>query len=116
NVAFPSSTANEGSTRLTADQVVQIPDKSWLQFDEQQGVERLWLIFAEDAIPELEALKSFANSETGGVVTNVNTNKFVQNFIATHSSAKPQVEKSETLTTVKMPGKILLYPVTLEHH
>ena len=116
NVSFPSPTANKGSSRLTADQLLQIPGETWLRFDEQQGVERLWLIFAEDAIPELEALKKFANSETGGAITNVPTNKLVQNFITSHSSSRPQVEKGDTLTSLKIPGKILLYDLTLEHH
>ena len=116
NVAFPTPTANNGSSRVTPDQVLQIPGDSWLRFDEQQGVERLWLIFTEDAIPELEALKKFARRETGGAIADVAANKFIENFIATHSSSKPEVEKSDKVTTVKMPGKVLLYPIPLQHH
>ena len=116
NVAFPSMTANKGSSQVAPDQALQIPDESWLRFDEQQGVEKLWLIFAEDAIPQFEALKKFAKRETGGAITDVDTNKVVYNFISTHFNSKPDVEKSETLTTVKMPGKVLLYPVSLQHH
>lgn len=116
NVVFPSTTANNGSSRVTPDQALQIPDESWLRFDKQEGVERLWLIFAEDAIPEFEALKKFANRKTIGAITDVDTNKFVHNFISTHFNSKPDVEKSETLTSVKMPGSVLVYPVPLQHH
>ena len=116
NVVFPSPTANQGLSRLMPDQVLQIPDETWLRFDKEQGVERLWLVFAEESIPEFEALKKFANRKTHGAITDVGTNKFVRDFISTHFNSKPDVERSETLTSVRMPGKVLLYPVPLEHH
>jgi hypothetical protein len=43
-------------------------------------------------------------------------NKLIQDFLTTHSATKPELEKGETLTTLKAPGKLLLYPVRLEHH
>ncbi|HEY2962264.1 MAG TPA: protein kinase [Pyrinomonadaceae bacterium] len=116
NIAFPTPTANNGSSRLNAGQEIRIPDQSWLYFDTQQGIERLWLIFAEDALPELEALKRFASPKTGGLITDPEQNKLVENFLLSHSSSKPEVERGDTLTTVKMPGKVLLHPLMLEHH
>jgi hypothetical protein len=43
-------------------------------------------------------------------------NKLVQDFLTAHSTTKPNVEKGDTLTTVTMPGRLLLYPIRLEHH
>jgi len=116
NVVFPSETANNGSSFLPAGQVVQIPEKTWLQFDKQQGVEKLWLVFSEAAVPELEALKQFANRQTKGLITDVTQNKTVQYFLTNPSLSKPGAEKGETLTTVKAAGKLLVYAVKLEHH
>ena len=113
---FPSSTANKGSSLLTADQVVQIPEKTWFQFDQEQGTEKLWLVFSEDAIPELEAVREFAGTRTGGLITDPARNKAVQNFLTTNSAHKTNAEKGENQTTVKSPGKLLVYPVKLEHH
>ena len=113
---FPSSTANEGSSLLTADKQIQIPEKSWFEFDAEEGVERLWLVFAEDAVAELEGLKEFANKEGGGLITDMTQNKLVHDFLTAHSTTKPDVDKGDTLTTVKAPGKLLVYPIRLEHH
>ena len=113
---FPSSSANNGSSLLPADQVVQIPEKTWFQFDKEQGTEMLWLVFSEDAIPELEALREFAATRTRGLITDPARNLLIQNFLTTNSTQKPTMEKSSAQTTVKIPGKLLVYPVKLEHH
>jgi hypothetical protein len=115
-VVFPSPTANQSSSYLNAGQVVQIPEKSWLKFDEQQGVEKLWLVFSEEAIPELKAVKQFANPQTKMLITDVAQNKIVQSFLTNPSLPKPGAEKGETLTTVKAAGKLLVYAIKLEHH
>jgi len=114
-VLFPSTTANGGSSSLPASQLVQIPEQSWFRFDAQQGVEKLWLVFSEEAVPELEAVKEFASTRTSGLVTDSAKNQAVQNFLIIHSGDKPDVEKN-TQTTLKTPGKVLVYAVKLEHH
>jgi serine/threonine protein kinase len=114
-VLFPSPTANQGSSLLTAAQLVQIPEQSWFRFDEQQGVEKLWLVFSEEPVPELESVKEFANARTRGLITDPSQNSEVQNFLSSHS-AKPEAEKGDTLTTLKTQGKLLVYPLRLEHH
>jgi serine/threonine protein kinase len=113
---FPSETANDGSSFLAGGNVVLIPEESWIKFDDQRGVEKLWLVFCEAAVPELEAVKQFANKQTRGLITDVSQNKNVQNFLANPSLPKSAAEKGETLTTVKAAGKLLVYAVRLEHH
>jgi len=116
NVVFPSSTANKGSSLIEAGQVTQVPEQSWLKFDAQQGTEKLWLIFSEDVVPELETLKEFASRQTQGLVTDPAANKVVQNFLNTHSETRPAIDKGERLTTLKSSGKLLVHPIKLEHH
>ena len=57
NVVFPSPTANKGSSSIAAGQVTQIPEQSWLKFDAQQGTEKLWLVFSEDAVAGVGVFK-----------------------------------------------------------
>lgn len=116
NVVFPSPTANQGLSQIAAGQVTQIPEQTWLQFDAQQGTEKLWLVFSEDVIQELESLKEFAGRQTQGLITDPARNKMVQNFLETYSETRATVEKGERLTTLKNPGKLLVYPIKLEHH
>ncbi len=115
-VLFPSTTANEGSSLLTATQTVQIPEKSWFQFDQQRGTEKLWLVFSADPVPELESVKQYANRQTKGLIPNAAENKSVQNFLTEHSASKPDSERSERVTTLKTPGNLLVYALRLEHH
>ncbi len=116
NIVFPTPTANKGSSLLQASQMVQIPEESWLRFDAQQGVEKLWLVFSESALPELDSLKQFASVETGGLITDPLRNKAIKDYLDSQSTSKPEVEKGESLTTVRAAGQVLVYAIKLEHH
>jgi serine/threonine protein kinase len=115
-VVFPSTTANNNSSLISAGQEVQIPDKTWLQFDEQQGVEKLWLVFSKDAVAELESARQTASPESKNLITDKGQNRVVQDFLARNSVRKPDLEKGATLTTVKAQGNLLVYAIKLEHH
>jgi len=69
--------------------MVQIPEKTWLKFDEQRGVEKLWLVFSESALPELDSLKQFAGTQTRGLITDPALNKAIKDFLSAHSTNKP---------------------------
>jgi len=116
NVVFPTSTANNGASLVPASETILIPKTSWLRFDTQQGIEKLWLVFSEDVLAELEPVKQFASIETGGLITDPALNKSIKDLLDKHSSNKPEVEKGESLTTLKAGGKLLIYAVKLEHH
>jgi serine/threonine protein kinase len=113
-VLFPSSTANGGSSSLAASQTLQIPEQSWFKFNAEQGVEKLWLVFSEEPLPEFESIREFANPQ--GLITDLSRNKAVRNFLDTYSAARPEVEKGDKLTTLKIKRKLLVYPIRLEHH
>lgn len=115
-VLFPSVTANKGSPFLNADQTLQIPEQSWIVFDKEQGTEKVWLVFSNEAVPELEAVKEFAGTRTAGLVTDPVRSSAVQDFITTHAAAKLIAEKGDEKTTLKSTGKLLIYPLKLEHH
>ena len=115
-VVFPTSTANKGSSQVEAEQVVQIPERTWLQFDAEQGTEKLWLVFAEQALPELEFAKGFASERTRMLITDAQQNRDLQNFLNNTSIPRPTSERGDSQTTLKAPGKLLVYPIKLEHH
>lgn len=114
-VLFPSTTANNGSPLLAADQVVQFPEKSWIVFDKEHGTEKLWFVFSKHAVPELEAVGP-ANPQTRGLITDATQNKTIQNFLTTHAANKPEYEKDDKQTTLKLAGNLLVYVLKLEHH
>ena len=113
---FPSSTSNKGSEVVAANQTVIIPDKSWLEFDKEEGVENLWLVFSDHAIPELNGIKPFASTETRGLITDAQLNKTINSFLTSNSSVKVSAEKGQKLTTLEATQDVLVYAVRLEHH
>jgi serine/threonine protein kinase len=115
-VVFPTSTANNGLSQVVPEQVVQIPEKTWLRFDAEQGTEKLWLVFSEQSVPELELAKGFASKRRRMLITDPAQNRVVQNFLNNGSLPRPASERGNTETTVKAPGKVLVYPIKLEHH
>jgi serine/threonine protein kinase len=115
-VVFPSSTANNGSEHINANQRIQIPDQTWLKFDKERGVEKLWLVFGENPLPEFEGIKAFANRQNRGLITDAQQNKAIDSFLTAHSANKVDHDKGVTLTTLTSAEKVLVYPIRLEHH
>ena len=113
---FPSWTANSGSEVLPADRTVLIPEKSWFRFDDEQGVETVWLIFSEQLIPELDGIKAFASDRSKGLITDATLNHSVNGFLISHSADKVTVERGEKHTILKTTQNVLVYPIRLEHH
>jgi serine/threonine protein kinase len=118
NLLFPSETANNGSAVLKGNEPIQVPQQSWFQFDEQQGTEKLWLVWSEKDVPELEAVKGFANSKDHGIIGSPGLRTAVNEFLKAHSTSSPSVERDEDKkeTVVKAKGDILVHVIKLEHH
>lgn len=117
-VLFPSTTANDGLSYLAENQRVEIPQHSWFQFDAEQGTEKLWLVFSANSVPELEAVKQFANPKDQGLIKDAALNTSVQEFFKAHSGAKAALEKDDELnqTSLRIPGPVLVHAIKLEHH
>ncbi len=118
NVLFPSETANNGSPLLTQSQQIQIPQQSWFQFDEQQGTEKIWLVWTAKDVPELEAVKGFANPKDRGVISSPGLRTAVNEFLKAHSTPAVSLERDEEKkdTLVRAKGEILVHVIKLEHH
>jgi len=117
-ILFPSPTANGGQSRLGAGGQIQIPERSWFQFDGEQGTEKIWLVWSADSIPALEAVKEFANPRDRGLINDPDRNNAIRNFLQAHQSPRPvaerDVDKKEVLITSN--GDILAHLLRLEHH
>lgn len=117
-VMFPSETTNSGSPIVVGNQQIQIPQQSWFQFDEQQGTEKIWVVWSEKDVSEMEAIKGFANSKDRGVITSPGLRTAVDQFLKAHSSGALSVERDQDkkLTVVRANGEILVHIIKLEHH
>jgi serine/threonine protein kinase len=117
-VMFPSATTNQLSARLNANEQIQIPEQSWFRFDDQRGTEKIWLVWADHVVDELEAVKRFSNDSEKGLVGDPTLRADIYEFLKSHSSSKPSVERDENRaeTVIRATGDILVHVIRLSHH
>ena len=115
---FPDPTINSGASMITPEREIKIPQQNWFAFDEEEGIERVWLIYSAESVPELEAVKDAVNPKDQGVIANGAHALAIQKFITEHAGLKPQTLKDEERqeTNVHSAGDVLLYLIRLEHH
>lgn len=117
-ILFPSPTANGGESRLVAGRQVQVPEQSWLQFDAEQGTEKVWLVWSAESVPALEALKAYANARDRGLVGDAGLNDAAREFLLTNQNPRPAASRDEDKKEIVLTsnGAILTYLLRLEHH
>jgi hypothetical protein len=119
NVLFPSPTANNGLSLVSSGQTIDIPRQSWFRFDQEEGTEKLWLVWSANSIPELETTKEFANDKDRGVIGSPGLDRSVKDFLSkTQSASKPTVAKDNVSkeTRVNANGDTVVHVLALEHH
>lgn len=115
NVLFPEAKTNKGSPRVTAEQKLQT---AWMRFDEHQGTEKFWLVWSASPVKELDAATDSVNEKDQGEIKDSAQARAVRDFLAKHSSPKPDVAKdsAKKQTTVKGKSEVLVNYIELEHH
>jgi serine/threonine protein kinase len=119
-ILFPSPTANNGSAQLAANQQIDIPERGdGFFFDNDQGTEKLWLIWSKNSLPALEAVKHLANSTDKGLISDSAHIQAIRDLIAQSRAAQPvKVEKddAEIQSNVLGNGDVMVHLINLEHH
>jgi len=117
---FPSSTANQGSAQLTENQQIPIPERGdGFFFDNEQGTEKLWLIWSAAPAPEIEGVKGAVNEKDRGAITDPAQIRAVRDWLEkNHQPAQIAVEKDERnkQTNLKGRGETLVHQIRLEHY
>ena len=117
NLLFPSSTSNAGSAELAAGQSIQIPERGdGFVFDEQQGTEKLWLIWSAASVPQLEAVKRWANPEDRGQIKDIAEQNAIRELLGRTPEANAEKDEAQRQTNVRGSTDILIKLVKLEHH
>jgi serine/threonine protein kinase len=114
-VLYPTN----ADARLGAQQAVQIPKAPQFYYLlGEAGTEKIWAVWAEKPVPEMEALKGLVNEKDQGEVRDPAQADKVRSFFATHVSSDLQTDtdKAKYQTTIKTNGDMLVYRAELEHH
>lgn len=115
NVLYP---LDGGSSMVAANQRIESPSRQGRGyfFDKEDGTEKMWMVWAEKPVPELEQVKGVANPQDRGMITNPAHVTALQDFFRRHSASKPQIEKDRKRTIVKAQGDVLVNLAELAHH
>jgi hypothetical protein len=115
NLLFPEDETNNGSARVAAAQKLET---AWMRFDEHQGTEKFWIVWAASPVKELDDVTGAVNEKDRGEIKNPDQAKAVRDFLTKHSTPEPEVVKDSQrkLTTVKGKSNVLVSFVELEHH
>lgn len=117
NILFPGSGE---PARFAANQTIQIPadEKRWIVFDEQEGTEKLWLVWSLESVASLEKAKSFGESEHQGMIADPALNREVEDFLNHNQAAPPTVQRDDqkAQTIVRGQNDVIVKLVNLEHH
>jgi hypothetical protein len=121
NLLFPSPTSNGGSSSLSANSLIQIPERSWIVFDNAVGTEKVWLVWSSAAVPELEAVKYVANPVDRGAILKPEQLADVRAFISVAAANKASVERidngpTDRRTVLRADGDVLAHMVPLAHN
>jgi hypothetical protein len=117
NLLFPSTSTRAGSARLPASEEIQIPGETWLVFDEEQGTEKLWLVWATREIPALDGVRTVANPSQGGEIRDERQRHAVRDFLARHvePTLAPARDVVRGRTLLRASGDTLVGVIELEH-
>lgn len=117
---FPKASMSEGSAMLDANRIVTIPDESWLHFDEEEGTEKLWLVWSDHRLGEFEeaARTVSIKPQDKGALKDASQIIAIKDFLTRYSKTKPEIVKDNALkqSTVKSDGNIITHNINLEHH
>jgi protein kinase-like protein/uncharacterized protein DUF4384 len=112
-----------GSAQVAANQQILIPTPSdnpetdWFEFNEELGVEKIWLIWSERSVAEMEAIKDLANQQDSGLVSDPDQIRRVAMYLKAIAETGAEVEKDEMGRWMKLKGKgaVLAWMMRLEH-
>ena len=118
NALFPSP-SKAGSALVRPEQETATPsDKDYFVFDEQQGEEKLWIVWAKTAPAEMEAVKKWVNPHDRGTVGDPRDVESVRGFLLKYSTAAPSLEEDEAgkRIVLRKKGDVLVHLLRLQHH
>jgi serine/threonine protein kinase len=119
NVLFPSAAVKDRSAMLKAGEDIPIPSsKDYFVFDDEQGEEKLWMVWSRQQVQELEGVKKYVNPRDRGRVADDREAATVRDYLEKHTSARPRVEKDEAgkRTILRLEGDLIVNLLRLEHH
>jgi predicted Ser/Thr protein kinase len=116
NLLFPTPST---AAQVNAGQTIFLPGETGPGFfvDTEQGSEKLWLIWSQSSLPQLEQLKKWYNDKDKGAINDSADTTKVRDFLKDNEAARPVAEKGVKQMTLKgRQADLLIYPIELAHY
>jgi serine/threonine protein kinase len=109
NLLFPTPRTKDQSAAIEANQTVRT---GLNRFDENEGTEKFWIVWAANPVPEIEAVRHADNFEIKGP----DQIRAIQRFLNAHAANSQSIPDDEKeLTTVRWRGDVMVDLVKLKH-
>jgi serine/threonine-protein kinase len=114
HLLFPLPVFQQGAAKLDAGREWELPA---FRFDSDQGAETVWLIWAEQPVPSLDALIRWVNDKDMSEIKDTGEREKLREFLKTNSATQPSVvnDDARKLTLVKGRAPIIVTPIRFEH-
>jgi serine/threonine-protein kinase len=111
---YPNRDTNDGSATLGAGQWVRT---NWNIFKGNAGTENFWIVWSASSILQLEAAKTKAFTQPGGLVTGEDLDTVKSLLVELRAQVKTRIarDKNSQQTTVRGRGDVLVKMVLLQH-
>lgn len=108
--------ATEDEQKSASSQIA-VPDNDWFEFDDKRGREKLWIVWSDRPVPELEVVKGLANSVDMGKIKDTAQTTAIEGMLTKYSALISENKKDDAQkrTNVKARSSVIVYPINLEH-
>ncbi|MET0645164.1 MAG: protein kinase [Pyrinomonadaceae bacterium] len=105
-----------GDALVSGGQKARIPAEGDYVFEGAPGVEKFWIIWSAQPVPEMEALKRLVMD--GGNITDPAEIETVRAFLSRHQTSKTEAVKDHdnNRMTIKSSDEVLVYRSELKHY
>lgn len=114
NLLFPAESTQGGNAEVAANQEVQIPAQSWFVFDQEEGTEKVWLVWAEKSVPALAAIGP-AGPQNRGIVSGEQI-PALKNLLTGVTQTPTTQDEDYKQTIIRGSGEMFVHLLKLEHH
>ena len=105
------------ATPVDGGQVIQVPEQSWFQFDNETGTEKVWMVWASQRVPDLEAGVKFVNAKDKGAISEARVSDAIRDFLRLRAShAEVGKEDGPADTRVLSDADPVVHLLRLEHN
>jgi hypothetical protein len=115
NILFPLAQSGKLDPTVTTNQTIQ---SEWLYFGKETGLEKVWIIWSRNPLPELDSVFTTASQPKNvGEITGADQIAKVQNYLKLYDATKVEVvsDKVTKITSLKGHGEIVVGLLTLSH-